>query len=742
MQQSGLVYIYDLVLLKEVQHYSLYLFGKAPDQSPLIFCVEVPIPTLQEIGVTFGPDTPINILHIDPASPLPSTDEFELVIAQLKTDTWRFNANDLIKRWIGHHLPSPIATWTGTRIDQVIHRPTFTISNTPWVPQLSVVSLDIETACFGDDLYCIGVDLIQATGDRIKQVFMIGNQDNTELVTFFPSEADLLIGFMDWIAGTQPDVIVGWHIHEFDIRFIEQKCAKWGVPFRMGRIQHEATMGAFGVRNARSIIPGRLVLDGAEMIVALAIPTNGFSLESVAQQYLGEGKLIRPDQDKVAEIERLFRENRIGLAQYNIRDCELVSDLIVQLGLLDTLIGITIRLGCTLSQATLATSAIEPYIYRKLIKYPNLNLPAIQKGLSSSETPYRIKPILGHHIDVIAVDFKHPIGQAALRFGIDIVSFGMPETAPHSVPGHLTVSRTHTCYPDLLEFIDFQPNSEKRRQLRHYLFRSIEESIVNPTCPWFHDEVKRGAKAGAAYTLRLFADLCRQRGDKPILLLDGALYISRSTESPSSISTWLNDRNAQLSAAIASKFPNASPIDLPLVGHYQHVYVGAKAAWTNPHLPAVIIGEYKDQALGIRGINIVPQRTTYPPLFNSLLNDLFITLFSGASPMEWARRARENLKNGTFDPLLVYSKRIRKSPKRYGKQAPNHIIAARLARKFSGNIDYVISPNGPFPVTGPTRNIDYTFYDHQVIKPLLKLICNDGARDQIDASDPNQMELF
>jgi hypothetical protein len=49
-----------------------------------------------------------------------------------------------------------------------------------------------------------------------------------------------------------------------------------------------------------------------------------YSLESVSQALLGEGKAIGDEYDKMAEIKRRYQDDKPALASYNIRDCEFV----------------------------------------------------------------------------------------------------------------------------------------------------------------------------------------------------------------------------------------------------------------------------------------------------------------------------------------------------------------------------------------------------------------------------------
>ena len=89
----------------------------------------------------------------------------------------------------------------------------------------------------------------------------------------------------------------------------------------MGRGGERATIlpagGPRGTRVAR--LPGRVVLDGIDCLRAGFWSFESFELESVAQALLGRGKRIHAERDRVAEISRLYEEDREKLVATTCR---------------------------------------------------------------------------------------------------------------------------------------------------------------------------------------------------------------------------------------------------------------------------------------------------------------------------------------------------------------------------------------------------------------------------------------
>jgi DNA polymerase-2 len=72
---------------------------------------------------------------------------------------------------------------------------------------------------------------------------------------------------------------------------------------------------------------GRLIIDGIEALKSAFWNFSSFSLEAVAQELLGEGKSIDNPWDRMDEIDRRFNEDKPALATYNLKDCELVTQI-------------------------------------------------------------------------------------------------------------------------------------------------------------------------------------------------------------------------------------------------------------------------------------------------------------------------------------------------------------------------------------------------------------------------------
>ena len=173
-------------------------------------------------------------------------------------------------------------------------------------PTFKALSLDIETRGNSDQLYSIaGASMPTAIHQPEACVFMIGAGEDEQrdgyVLRYYQDEPGLLHAFFEWLHTVDPDLIIGWSVVNFDLSFLDRKCRALGIPFTMGRgdegaaILQPANPGQ--PRIAR--IPGRGILDGVDLLRAGFWAFESFSLDNVAHELLGTGKLIATEQTRL-----------------------------------------------------------------------------------------------------------------------------------------------------------------------------------------------------------------------------------------------------------------------------------------------------------------------------------------------------------------------------------------------------------------------------------------------------------
>ena len=197
------------------------------------------------------------------------------------------------------------------------------------------ISLDIETEGLDGRLYSIAV-----SGPDLARVYLVSatpvRGDACEVVCA-PDEGTLLDEFFVWLSRHDPDLILGWNVVNFDLDFLQARCRRLGREFAFGRGGEGAAVLApsmhDGPRFAR--LPGRVALDGIELLRGAFWSFESFELEHVAGELLGRGKAIEHAGPRVDAIDTLYATDREALVAYNIEDCRLAAEIFQHAGLIE-----------------------------------------------------------------------------------------------------------------------------------------------------------------------------------------------------------------------------------------------------------------------------------------------------------------------------------------------------------------------------------------------------------------------
>jgi len=202
-----------------------------------------------------------------------------------------------------------------------------------FMPELRMLSIDIECS-MKSELYSIAL-----FGHGLERVLMIDpsteNGTKTKEYQSFRNERGLLEAFFSVVREYDPDCFIGWNLIGFDLSWLSRKCTALGIRFDIGTDGPPEMLEPrqnFNQWIAR--IPGRAALDGINMTRSAYVKVDDYSLSTVSHEILGRKKLIeKSGQDKVAEITRLFHEDKASLARYNLEDTRLVHEIFQKLNL-------------------------------------------------------------------------------------------------------------------------------------------------------------------------------------------------------------------------------------------------------------------------------------------------------------------------------------------------------------------------------------------------------------------------
>lgn len=340
-------------------------------------------------------------------------------------------------------------------------------------PTLKLVSLDIETSEHGE-LYCIGLE-----GCGQRQVYMLGppngNQADEAALDFnleyVASRPLLLEKLNQWLELHDPDAIIGWNLVQFDLRVLQKHADRYQIPLRFGRggnllewREHGFKQGHFFASAA-----GRLIIDGIEALKSATWNFPSFSLESVSQTLLGEGKASDSPYQRMDEINQRFANDKPALARYNLKDCELVTRIFAKTELLSFLLERATVTGLAADRSGGSVAAFThlymPRMHR--IGYVAPNLGELPEEHSPGGFVMDSQP--GLYDSVLVLDYKSLYPSIIRTFLIDPVGLVVGMSQPdeqHAVPGFRGAwfSREKHCLPAIVNQIWLGREAAKRQQ--------------------------------------------------------------------------------------------------------------------------------------------------------------------------------------------------------------------------------------------------------------------------------------
>jgi DNA polymerase-2 len=194
-----------------------------------------------------------------------------------------------------------------------------------------VLSFDIETNPQADQLLAIA-----CYGCGVDEVVVVdpAGRDMPPKAIGVRTQKQALVHFVELVQRLDVDVLTGWNVIDFDLSVLARIAQREKYNLQLGRerggMRIQAAQGYFGSGSAN--IPGRLVLDGIDLLRGAFIKMDDYSLDGVAQQVLGEGKTLGgEDRDKVAEILHTYAHDLPAFTTYARTDARLALQILQKL---------------------------------------------------------------------------------------------------------------------------------------------------------------------------------------------------------------------------------------------------------------------------------------------------------------------------------------------------------------------------------------------------------------------------
>ena len=631
-----------------------------------------------------------------------------------------------------------------------------------FTPRLKIASLDIETSYTENVLYSIAI-----AGEDFQRVFMIGQdvEDQPAYLEFVSDERELIHCFLSWFAEVDPDVIIGWSVVAFDLNFLEQRCQALNIKFTLGRGGLEVRWRTNQQRPDRhyALVPGRVVLDGIEMLRTATWSFESFALDFVARELLGRGKLVDNVESRADEIQEMFRNDKLKLAAYNLEDCQLVVEIFAVTELLEFSLERGRLTGLELDRPGGSVAAFD-FLYLPLLHRKGFVAPVADLEQSiSSPGGYVLDSKPGLFEDVVLLDFKSLYPSIIRTFHVDPLAMVVATEEQNPIPGFKEshFSRTNFILPSIIENLWGARDQAKKlkqaamSQAIKIIMNSFYGVLGTTGCRFFDPKLASSITLRGHEILQTTRNLLEEQGypviygdtDSVFVHLKG---VSNVDETAAQLVVYLNEwwrENLQLSFGLTSQLE--LEYETRFIKFLMPTIRGSDAG-SKKRYAGVVMKSGKEEMV-FKGLETV--RSDWSQVARDFQQTLYKLIFRDEPFTEYVKEIVASVYQGERDDQLVLRKRLRRKLADYTKNVPPHVRAARIAEQekkargtagvFSASrwIEYVMTVNGPEPKQYLRSDIDYEFYVEKQLAPVADAILAFKGTSLAQITD-KQMGLF
>jgi DNA polymerase-2 len=666
-------------------------------------------------------------------------------------------------------------------------------------PQYRIASLDIETSMTEDKLYSIGLLISDShqPNQSIEKVFMLNPNANTEphfnkadYLEFVETERELLIKLIQFFEQNDPDIIIGWNVINFDLRYLQRKAEQLNVPLRIGRDKKdiEWRQSRDNAEHFTLTIPGRLVLDGIDTLRSATYNFESFALDFVANKLLKRGKQIHSDKNRGLEITRLFEADKQALAAYNIEDCRLVWDIFQQTQLIQFAIERAQLTGLAMDRFGGSVASFDnrylPLLHRKGYVAPNIPVRAEHVG---SPGGYVMESAPGIYSHVLVLDFKSLYPSIIRTFKVD--PYGLIEgnkLEPHEaiknqketpvealnqlIPGFngAVFHKYNNILPELIAELwqardkAKSENNSAMSQAIKILMNSFYGVLGTPGCRFFDFRLPSSITLRGHQILYSTKDYIESKGFEVIYGDTDSVFVwlkgyhpNIAQESIRGIGQQLaNELNQWWKQKLLQDYQIESYLELEFETHFKRFVmptIRGSDKGSKKRYAGIKLNPHGEEQLIFKGLENV--RTDWTPAARDFQLELYRRIFYNEPYHDFIRDTVARIYSGELDQQLIYRKRLRRQLSDYKKNIPPHVQAARLACKQMEQeglpiniqrgswIEYVLTIHGPEPLGYSSAPLDYDSYITRQIKPVADGILH-FLNESFDTICNRQINLF
>jgi DNA polymerase-2 len=609
------------------------------------------------------------------------------------------------------------------------------ITRSQYYPVCKIMSFDIET---GRDGKLLSLAYSFRSKDYSEdRAFVLGKGIDTEDVFFSMDEKGLLNFFQTSVKRLDPDIFTGWNVIGFDFHFLDKKSKQLKSPLYIGRgtralDMYQSARGEWSIN-----LEGRVIIDGPRAMKMNFFSFESFKLNNIAKALLGEAKDIDEDEsfDKWDEIERRFREDKMALARYNVKDAVLVLDIYEKIKLIDLLINRSLISGLLLEKVGGSTAAFDHFYLPPLHEY-GVVAPNVEDigWARQAKGGFVLNPKVGIHPNVLVMDFKSLYPTVIQTFLIDPLSRFHRSESPLTTPVGISFSRTHHILPGKIsELLEKRSLAKKDKntnlsQAVKILMNSFYGVMGSNGCRFYHEDLPDGITGSGQWILKTVITFLEGKGfnvlygDTDSLFVQLPVFENYDFQAKSLV-TEVNDF---LTKKLMEDFKVESKLEIQYDKFFKTLILtsargvdeGAKKRYAGLALKEE--GGKILEEMVLTGMEYV--RSDWSLLARNFQYELIRRVFYGEDLQEYIDETMSKLEDHKLDDQLVLSKRLSKPLYEYIKNIPPHAKAAKILFEEKGILkkrpEYIMTLRGAIPIELPHSDIDYDYYIDRQLAPI------------------------
>ena len=622
----------------------------------------------------------------------------------------------------------------GERISRIYEDPWLGPAEVSIAP--TVLSFDIETDPTANRLLAIALYSTAGGSNEgaLDEVYIVDEDGRPmpEKAVRCASEAAAIDAFVGAVQRLDPDVLTGWNVIDFDLKVLDKIAKRTRRKFRLGRdpgaLRLRPAQGYFG--SGQASIPGRLVLDGMDLVRGAFMRLDDYSLDGVANEVLGEGKTeLGGESNRAKAILARYQDDLPAFAEYARTDARLALQIVAKLDLVNLAVARSRLTGMTPDRVSASIASFD-FLYLAALRKRRIVAPTVQSGdarVSRRQAGGHVfEPVTGIHDNVWVFDFKSLYPSVIRTFNIDPLGFASNGADnPVRVDGEAAFERGEAILPTMLDGLFPQREAAKRNgdavasQAIKILMNSFYGVLGTPACR-FHNAAIANAITGMGRHLLMWSKAWFEERGFAVLYGDTDSVFVRSGMAVEDARASAPRLAAELNEAVAAYVDAHWQVQSRLEMEFEKLYlklflpsVRHGGAGARKRYAGCVDGRAEVEFVGMEVV-----RRDWTELAKDVQRQLYARLFAGQAVADYLAEVARSLRQGDLDDKLIYRKGLRKATSEYTLNTPPHVAAARKSAEPGRVVSYVMTAAGPEPLDALRNEPDREHYLDRQVRPV------------------------